>query len=175
MVIKESYESRKSEYDTYLESHIGGVIKSFEEIVMPYLLDCGKYDSDYVGLISTVINRHDKSKYGKEEYEPYLNYFYPEECVEQDEYAFDLAWLHHQQVNPHHWQYWCLIRDGGEIVPMDMEFEYIIEMLCDWSSFKYKKPDSTANNWYSQNKDKMKLSENTREVVEEILAACPEL
>ena len=66
MVIKESYESRKSEYDTYLENHIGGVIKSFEEIVMPYLLDCGKYDSDYVGLNSTVINRHDKSIYGKE-------------------------------------------------------------------------------------------------------------
>lgn len=171
MIIKESVSSRKAEYDLYLKSHISGAIESFEKFALPYLIDCGKYDDDYIGYIATIINQHDKSKYESCEYFPYLNYFYPEKEEDKDEEAFDLAWLHHQKRNPHHWQYWCVIRDSGEIVPMDMEFEYIVEMCCDWHSFSKKNPKSTAKIWYEQNKNRMILSDNTRETLEELLIA----
>ena len=168
MLIRES-SSRKSEYNNYLKQHIGGVIESFEKIVVPYLIDCGEYDDDYIGHIATIIQQHDKSKYESIEYFPYLNYFYPENDEDKDENAFDLAWLHHQKRNPHHWQYWCIIRDSGEIVPMDMEFIYIIEMCCDWHSFSKRDPKSTAKHWYDTNKNKMIFSDYTRETVEKII------
>ena len=58
---------------------------------------------------------------------------------------------------------------------MDMPFEYVCEMLCDWSSFHYVNPESTANNWYNKNKKNMILSDETRELVELLLSIAPEL
>lgn len=81
----------------------------------------------------------------------------------------DYAWLHHQNTNPHHWQYYVLIRDNSKTTLLDMPFEYICEMLCDWHSFSKKDPTSTATNWYSKNKDRIMLSDNTRQVVEKLL------
>ena len=91
----------------------------------------------------------------------------------EDEY--NKVWNHHQKVNPHHWPYWILQKDSGEQIVLDMDEKYIIEMLCDWSSFKFKNPESMATKWYSDNKDKMILSDNTREIIEHYLSVFPEL
>ena len=48
-------------------------------------------------------------------------------------------------------------------------------MLCDWSSFHYIDPESTANKWYKDNKKKMIFSDDTRKKVEKLLELAPEL
>lgn len=168
----------EQEYYDYLESHIAGVERSWNEILKPALLsnlDIHDLTVEDLDIIDDQISRHDMSKYEDDEFEAYRKWFYPVDESEKDQRSFDLAWLLHQKRNPHHHQYWVLIRDEGELEPLDMPVNYIIEMLCDWSSFQYKTPGSTANKWYSENKDKMTLSDNTRKLVEKYLAMCPNL
>lgn len=166
--------SRKSEYDSYLTNHINGVKRSWNEILMPSLLDKEDFSLDTLTRIGMIINSHDKSKYSNEEYSAYLEYFYPSDGSQRDfdnvpddvEINFDKAWLHPQKCNPPHWQYWVLIRDSGELVPADMSLESIFEMLCDWHSFTLRDPESTAYKWYQDNKSKMVLSDTTKMLVE---------
>lgn len=60
---------------------------------------------------------HDLSKFRPSEWAPYVDYFYgpPVEgcpkCKEERQAAFDVAWLHHQHRNLHHWQRWLLRLD----------------------------------------------------------------
>lgn len=160
---------RKEEYYQYLNDHIGGVKSSWNTILKPYLESNG-YEPEVITLAESHTNEHDLSKLEDDEFIPYCNHFYPVEGeFDNDETAFDLAWLHHQHVNPHHWQYWLLVRDSGDIVPMDIPLDYICEMLCDWHSFSYKDPTSTALAWYNENKDDMNFSENTRKIVDDLI------
>ena len=162
MKIINEAEDRSSEYDEYLRAHIQGVKDSWYQILRPNI---DEVDGINFKVIDEVINRHDESKYGDEEYIPYLNHFYPTEDHPNDEVAFDLAWLHHQHHNPHHWQHWLLQKDSGKLVTMDMPWEYVCEMLCDWNSFSRKDPKSTAYAWWEKNKDKMVMSKVTKERV----------
>ena len=160
---------RKNEYYTYLNEHIGGVKSSWNNILKPYL-ESNDYDPEVIDLAESHIIEHDLSKLGDDEFIPYCNHFYPVDGeFDNDETAFDLAWLHHQNINPHHWQYWVLIKDSGDIIPMDMPLDYICEMLCDWHSFSYKDPESTALAWYTANKDNMKFSDTTRKIVDKLV------
>ena len=135
--------------------------------LMPVLMDEG-IEQSVINEITECVRLHDQSKWDQEEYDAYLAYFYPMDDQDKDELiesAFDMAWLHHQKVTPHHWQYWILIRDEGKQVPMDMPLKYVIEMLCDWQSMGYKYGD-TAFDWWTNNKDKMIMSDNTRTLVD---------
>lgn len=163
-ILTERVNNRSEEYYEYLDQHISGVKKAFNEIKEN--LDLNEYELEE---LEYQIEQHDKSKYEDEEFYPYLYHFYPSEAGKDTKEFYDAAWNHHQKSNKHHWQYWIIIKDGGEQYPLDMPLHYIIEMLCDWSSFKYKNPESTANKWYDDNKDKMILSDNTRKTVEELL------
>lgn len=177
-------DSANRAYDDYIDTHVNNVIRSWREILRLNLEYRGVsrdilYKADYC------INHHDESKlYGHydedsddcfNEYTPYRQHFYPLKnesriiSKEELEYQYDLAWNHHQKVNPHHWQYWILIRDEGKQVPLEMKEEYIYEMLCDWHSFSAKDPESTAYNWYHKNRDKMVLAPKTREIVESLV------
>ena len=158
--------SRKAEYDKYLADHIQGVQDSFDKVKHQLDLPEGYKDE-----IEKQIAKHDASKFTDEEYYAYLDHFYPadgSEVADNDEadIPFDIAWLHHQHVNQHHWQYWVLVRDGGDLVAMDMPEHYVIEMLCDWHSFSRKNPESTAASWYSKNGKKMILSDGTRKLID---------
>ena len=62
-----------------------------------------------------------------------------------------------------------LVREEGELVPLDMPIPYICEMLCDWHSFTLRDPESTAYKWWQDNQHKMTLSDNTVEVIEAII------
>lgn len=141
----ENLNPRYEEYNQYLDSHIKGVIKSWEELLMPKVEGWLITETEanltfdetekFLTATSKQIEGHDESKYEDREYYAYLNYFYPSEGFEKDEEKFDRAWLYHQSRNRHHYQYWILIRDSGEIVPLDMPLMSICEMLCDWHSF----------------------------------------
>ena len=160
------YNTRESEYYSYLHDHIHNVRRTWEEILSPIVL---KIYPDWWSRTEQEIEDHDSSKYSEEEFDAYCNYFYPTVDCPKDEDAFDLAWLHHQKLNPHHWQYWVLIRDGGKTVALDMPISSVVSMLADWHSFSVKDPNSTAYNWYTKNKGNMRLSINTRTIVEKLL------
>lgn len=164
-VIKQN--PRFREYLEYIDAHRIGVIRSWEEILSPFIEQ--NYKDVNIQEISAQIASHDLSKYEPDEFNAYCNYFYPSDGFEKDEEAFDMAWLLHQHRNPHHPQYWILVRDEGEIVALDMEFKYICEALCDWHSFSSRDPKSTAYKWWTDNRDKMTLSENTTHIIEDLI------
>ena len=76
---------------------------------------------------------HDLSKFAPQEFFPYAVKFYSKHKDESAELSWKEAWLHHQNHNKHHWEYWIVNRDTQEALPMPRK--YIIEMICDWRSF----------------------------------------
>ena len=155
-------------YDEYLHKHINAVKTAFDWLIvnLPELFK--NYDSDILG---TVISSHDMSKWDDEEYFAYCEYFYgehkDEDWVQTD---FDYAWLHHQHNNPHHWQHWLLREDDGGTKPLEMDYLYVIEMVCDHWAFSWVKDNLyEIFDWYDSNKTKMVLHPNTQELYESIL------
>lgn len=158
-----NYEQRCSDYENYLSQHIKNVQKSWYECLRDKIKDIALRDA-----VDVLINEHDSSKYAKEEWTAYLDYFYPGSGKSQDEIDlnFKYAWLHHQHCNPHHWQYWLLKEDESDkIEALDMPIEHVLCMLCDWHSFRYVDNSKTTQQWYDENKSKMILSDKTRELV----------
>ena len=132
------------EYDNYLFEHIENVKKGFRWMC-DNLPDIIIDESEFLN-----IDYHDKSKRNPKEYNAYDAYFY----------------------GRNKWQYWVLINDDPEegTIALDMPYEYIVEMICDWWSFSWK----TGNlygvfDWYDEHKERMILSTKTRTTVEDIL------
>ena len=177
--------SIKEQYDEYLDKHCGGVEKGYKWIcenlldsVYKLLSECAYFEKDSLETLDEIISMHDASKfddigpYGKldGEYTAYAKYFYGGEKTDDVNERFDLAWLHHQHNNPHHWQYWILQNDEDGKKILDMPAEFIIEMICDHWSFSWNKGDlHEVFNWYKKNKDKMIMSDKTRERYENFL------
>lgn len=157
------------EYNKYLQEHKSNVAAAFYWIQknLPDLLSGG---FDYERQITAA---HDQSKSNFNEYQAYDNYFYGKDQSFEVKQAFNKAWLTHIHRNQHHWQYWILVNDDpkeGETL-IDMQYNYIIEMICDWWSFCFK--DNQLDgifNWYNIHKQYIKFSDNTRRQVEYILS-----
>lgn len=157
------------QYNKYLQKHKANVAAAFYWIQtnLPELLT-GNYDYE-----RQITAEHDKSKSDLDEYKAYDDYFNGKDQSFKAKQEYERAWLNHQNKNPHHWQYWVLVNDDpeeGEIL-IDMPYNYIMEMVCDWWSFSFKqnKLDEIFN-WYNNHKKYMKLSPNTSRQVEYILA-----
>lgn len=160
-------EQMKQEYEAYIEQHKTNVGNGFDWLIMNLPELFSEFDSDYIG---SVVAQHDASKYDEEEFDAYAEYFYGDSKTKEIEEAFDLAWLHHQNCNKHHWQYWILQKDNGATIPQPMPYEYIIEMICDWWSFSWKSDDLfEIFDWYKSHKSTMKLHKDTQQSVEDIL------
>lgn len=154
-------------YDKYLTQHMENVWRAYQWIRdnLPEVLNGEDYSVQIGG-------GHDSSKYSNEEYEAYDKYFYGKEKTDEVKQNFKYAWLHHIHENPHHWQHWVLINDepGEGIVALDMPYRYIIELICDWWAFSWKSGNlHEIFSWYDKHKEYMKMSDNTRKTVEEIL------
>lgn len=143
---------------------------------------CCKYGLVWAGVV------HDLSKFLPVEWFPYVDKFYGGKWPERHygdwrlwldgkytqpwvDRRFDEAWNHHQKVNKHHWQYWLLLEDSGNVKPLDMPLRYRQEMLADWrgASRAITGADNTPA-WYEKNKGKMQLHPQTRAWVEAELA-----
>jgi hypothetical protein len=119
--------------------------------------------------LTTQINWHDVSKYLKDEYDAYDNYFYGKK-TEKVKTEFNYAWLHHIHNNPHHWQHWVLVNDEDGTHALEMPREYVIEMICDWWAFSHKSGNLyEIFDWYKSHKENMILHEKTKKLIEEIL------
>lgn len=156
------------QYDAYLQQHKGNVTRGLQwiELYLPELLKPG-YNYDW-----QIDFAHDQSKTTPEEYDAYDAYFYGGNRSYQVVQNFRKAWLSHIHNNPHHWQHWVLHNDdpGEGMVVLDMPYNYIIEMICDWWAFSWTKGNLyEIFSWYAEHKDYMKLSEKTRRTVESIL------
>jgi len=158
-------------YNLYLNEHKANTMKAFGWLC-EHVINADDMLTEFcIERVARNIKEHDESKYSEEEYSAYDWYFYSEH---QDDYLdkFNKAWLHHIHNNPHHWQHWVLINDDAELgnVALEMPYEYVVEMICDWWSFSWK----TGNlyeifNWYENNKKHIVLHDNTRKEVESIL------
>ena len=156
------------QYDQYLTQHRSNVKRGFDWIAenLPELLVDG---FDYGWQIEFA---HDKSKDEPDEYEAYDAYFYGGNRSYAVMQNYQKAWLLHLHRNPHHWQYWILINDDpkeGEII-LEMPYNYIIEMICDWWAFSWQKGKlDEIFGWYDEHCKYMKLHPKTRKTIEDIL------
>lgn len=88
--------------------------------------------------------------------------------------AFNYAWLHHQQRNPHHWQHWMLREDSGKTIVLLAPATLADEMVCDWLAAgpKALRAHTMAEAvtetivWYSKARTVMQLREPVRFRVE---------
>lgn len=156
------------EYDKYLEEHRRNVKRGFEWLRtnLPQLFE-GRDDISW-----GYIDYHDKTKYNKDEYDAYDRYFYGGNRSFEVVNDFNKAWLLHIHRNAHHWQHWVLINDDpaeGEIL-IEMPYNNIIEMICDWWAFSWQKKDlSEIFSWYDEHSTYIKLAPKTRQIVDDIL------
>ncbi len=119
---------------------------------------------------------HDLSKFRPSELLPYARYFYNPDGSprtrrdETGDDAFDVAWMHHQRRNPHHWQYWVLPLDDGGAKALRMPQDYVREMVADWigASLAQGHGDDVVP-WYQAHKHLMTLHPETRAEVEDLI------
>lgn len=131
---------------------------------------------------------HDLSKFLPDEFIPYARHFYGywptykevSQITRNDNFtkegiqrAFNLAWLKHIHRNPHHWQYWLLQEDDGDLKRLPMPKKYIKEMVADWKgagrAITGINNPQECKNWYNKNKDKIRLNICTESYVSAIL------
>ena len=172
------------EYDSYLNKHVCCVEKAWYWILDHIGVEGLRrifpdMDDGVAALVSDRTRRHDASKRSFAEYGAYDRHFYGRNKGKEEDPEFDLAWLDHIHANDHHWQHWVLIRDEGELVPVDMPSYCIAEMVCDWWSFPWMSHfDGESEDalygvfgWYGEHSAKMLLSDATRAKVEALLSA----
>lgn len=153
------------------------------------MTECFRYGLYWQGLT------HDLSKFLPSEFLPYANYFYGNgqtikrgrdktgyyKPTDTGDKAFDFAWFLHQKRNRHHWQWWVLPEDEGEVKVLEMADKYRLEMLCDWVGAGKAQghlsppqdPMLVTRNWYKTNGHKMQLHPNTRAWIEKRLEVHP--
>jgi len=120
---------------------------------------------------------HDWSKFLPCEFGPYANFFYGEwtplvaeprgpkdyAVAVETRNAFDGAWLHHQHLNPHHWQHWVLREDSGAVKLLEMPERLWREMVADWmGAGRAITGKWEAAQWYAKNRDIIQLAPQTR-------------
>jgi len=176
---------REQKYRSYLKKHIKNTIDVWKDVLRPAV--ASDLDQDLLSEVDALIASHDESKYDDLEWQGYLDNFYPADepslTKEEVEIQFKYAWLHHQHLNEHHWQYWVLMEDDnpGKPEPLDMPIQHVLCMLADWASFRYgerlnTKYDGEFNStreWYDANKEKQIMTDNTRELVEKYIDLLP--
>ena len=133
-------------YDMYIREHVDNLQRGFTWLKQ----NCPEVLEDLEEEIQYQIIIHDDSKWSDEEYDAYDEYFYG---AGKNENEFNYAWLHHIHNNPHHWQYWLLREDDGDTIPLEVPYNYIIEMVLGWWSFSWKQDNlKEIFKWYDTNK-----------------------
>ena len=164
---------QENKYREYIDNHRANVQKAWYnmktnsrcmEIIVREL---NTTESAAISLIDELVEKHDLSKYEKEEFDAYRRYFYPvnEEEKESSKNDFDRAWIHHYSYNLHHWDFWY---HTGKMDSMGIVF--CVEEACDWIAIGYQF-NNTAIDWYKQNQNKIHLGEKQRLFTIELLNA----
>lgn len=123
-------------------------------------LESRKLGVSWLGIV------HDWSKFLPSEFAPYAQHFYGNQPKKKDDSAFDIAWLHHQKRNRHHWQYWMLIQDNEEDKVLPMPGRYRSEMLADWHGAGRAYGNPNTRQWYEEHKHEIIIHAETRAWIE---------
>lgn len=165
--------SLENTYKEYIDNHRQNVQKAWT--VMKSNSDCMNLISNImvtniesvISLIDSLIEAHDVSKYGVDEFFAYRKEFYPvsPEEKEANKDAFELAWKHHYHNNLHHWNWWY---ETNKMY--DMSLMYVVEMVCDWEGMGYKFGNSSLE-YYNKNRDSIHLGFSQRKFAEDLMTA----
>lgn len=117
---------------------------------------------------------HDWSKFTRAEFGPYARRFGKGRAglltKAADPSEFHQAWAHHWHLNPHHWEYWLSIEDGGTVSAREMPFTYILEMVADWQGASRAYTGSwDLTDWYGRSRSRIILAEITGGTVRSLL------
>jgi hypothetical protein len=133
-----------------------------------YVLVAGRH----LGVPLWLLLVHDASKFSRAEWFPYAATFYNPDGSRTytPTAAFDVAWLHHQHANKHHWQHWLLLNDNRSAATLRMPSRYVLEMVADWAGAGRAITGRwELAEWYAKNRDKITLHADTRAAVEALL------
>jgi hypothetical protein len=91
--------------------------------------------------------------------------------------AFAKAWVHHQNLNPHHWEYWVTrsthrisVAGPATAEALPMPETYIREMVADWmGASKAYTGQWEIKEWVVKNLPKMNLHEATLQRLGELI------
>jgi hypothetical protein len=155
---------KEDEYRKYIDIHIKNVEKIWKHVLKKYIRDEYWLEDGMIYCINMLIENHDRSKYLDDEFRGYRQYFYSDNDETISVSSFEYSWNHHIKNNSHHWEYWIIPKKENLI--LDMPFEYIIEMLCDWSAMAIQFKDSPSA-WYNENKKSILVSDYTRKIIED--------
>jgi hypothetical protein len=118
---------------------------------------------------------HDLSKFTPMELPAYGRQFFGDQGDQRD---FARAWLHHQNVNPHHWEYWVSRSEHGrgrseadDQGAFEMPEQYVRELVADWigASLAYTgSPEIT--DWLKKNLPGMILNRKTVLTIRQVLS-----
>ena len=116
---------------------------------------------------------HDLSKFTRAELSQYDRQFFGDQG---DPEGFALAWLHHQNCNSHHWEYYVTRSDhshgGSGAVDgcLPMPAVDVIEMVTDWMGASRAYTGSWAmGTWLEENLPRMRMHPDTRRLVYQLL------
>lgn len=124
---------------------------------------------------------HDLSKYGPTEFIASAKHFQGNRSpieAEKEDIGYSLAWQHHKGHNPHHWEYWLDNLGTRKNTPIEMPFEYMIEMICDWLSAgivysdnmcDFDTPYTEALKYYNEHLSERIFHPRTQQAVEHYL------
>jgi hypothetical protein len=115
--------------------------------------------------------KHDLSKFSPVEFGRYARQFYG-----KGDDNFSLAWVHHQNRNDHHWEYWISRskHNNGRINgALPMPEMAIREMVADWLAagkvYSGEWPDLHNFTWFRQNAPNMNMNILTWIKLQEVL------
>lgn len=168
-------EEAEKQYEEYLTGHIGNVQKAMELIIKH--CDDNEFIQEHTTELTAIAKEHDKSKYDKEEYEPYLHHFYPTNPDEENRgEEFEMACKHHILNNKHHWDYW-LDHETLELPDIPEEAAeykmFCVERVCDWLAMTAQHNEE-KDYWYSQNRPFMKMPQWAFKFIDYIYSKIPD-
>lgn len=147
-------------------------ITKHRRIVRRLCFKCGFYKR---GLL------HDLSKFSKTEFWSSARYFNGKSSpIDSEKRAkgYSLAWQHHKGHNPHHWEYWIDNVGSRRNDPIEMPYEYVVEMICDWVSASivyskkkcdFNKPYPEPKEYHEAHKAERIIHPNTSELIDHFL------
>lgn len=116
---------------------------------------------------------HDLSKFSPSELSYYGRQFFGDKG---DPEGFARCWLHHQNCNKHHIEYWVQRSNikSEKLEPLEMPERYVREMIADWlgASRAYNGQWPKKDNWvwYSKNGSRLNVHPKTKDLIIKILS-----
>lgn len=113
---------------------------------------------------------HDWQKFMPAEFNAYKHYDFNGDNSDEAQYAFDLAWCHHENYGAHHWGWWIPRSGNHANKPLPMEEIYVREMIADWhGAGKTYQRSWDISEWFNKNCPQMIIHNDTIDLIHSIM------